>query len=459
MSNIWGGRFSEEPDQLVQKFTQSISYDQRLFKHDIQGSIAHATALLKAGILKKKEAQAIVQGLKQIETEIASGNFEFKEEYEDIHMNIEAALTKKIGAPAKKLHTGRSRNDQVATDLRLYLMAEIDNVSTDLSNLCRTLLKRAEEHKRTIMPGYTHLQIAQPVLLAHHLLAYVEMFLRDRDRLSDCRIRTAVMPLGSAALAGTAYPLDRDMIAKDLGFKALSENSMDAVSDRDFVIEFAAAAALIAVHLSRLAEDVIIWNTAEFKFVELADAFATGSSIMPQKKNPDIAELIRGKSGRVCGNLTALLMLLKGLPMTYNRDLQEDKEQLFDTIDTVSTSLQLMSGLFQTVSFNRETMQQAARKGFSNATDLADYLARKGVPFREAHEITGKLVKYGIDHRLALEDIPQNIYRQHNSLIENDIYNSISLEASINARNIYGGTAPAQVVAALRRAKKRVGDK
>jgi argininosuccinate lyase len=458
MSKLWSGRFSKETDRTVQKFSESISYDYRLYPYDIQGSIAHAKGLLKAGILKPVEFSKISEGLKNIEKDITKGNFSFKAELEDIHMNIEAELTTRIGDCAKKLHTGRSRNDQVATDIRLYLKDHAGHILELLEKLMQTLHKLAEQQATVIMPGYTHMQIAQPVLFAHHLLAYVEMFIRDKQRLQDVLKRINVMPLGSAALAGTTYRIDRKAVAKDLGFAAISENSMDAVSDRDFMVEFLAVASLMAVHLSRMSEEIILWNTTEFKFIELDDGFTTGSSIMPQKKNPDVAELVRGKTGRVVGNLVALLTTLKGLPLTYNRDMQEDKERLFDTVETITMSLIVMQGLWATIKINQEAMYQAALKGYATATDLADYLVRKGLPFREAHEIVGRIVRYGVEQELTLPEIPLEKYQKESAKFENDVYQAISPEASINARNIYGGTSFSQVKAALKRAKKRISE-
>jgi argininosuccinate lyase len=371
-------------------------------------------------------------------------------------MNIEAELIKRIGDSGKKLHTGRSRNDQVATDMRMYLKEQIHYLQHSLNTLQTVLIKLAEKNSAIIMPGYTHLQIAQPVLLAHHLLAYVEMFQRDTERLEDVYKRTDVLPLGSAALAGTAYRIDRKKVAQELGFSSLSENSLEAVSDRDFIIEFQAAAVMIMLHLSRMSEEIILWNTAEFRFIELDDRFTTGSSIMPQKKNPDIPELVRGKTGRTVGNLMALITLIKGLPLAYNRDLQEDKEQLFDSIDTVRDSLQIMSALWITAKFDAARMQQAALQGYSTATDLADYLAKKGLPFRDAHEIAGQIVRYAICQGQNFQEIALTEYQRFSKVISKDIYTAVSLEASINARNIYGGTSRGQVKAALQRAKKKV---
>lgn len=459
MSKLWGGRFSEKTNSAVQKFTESISYDHVLYAYDIQGSIAHAKGLQKAGVLTAAELKSIIKGLEDLRTDIESGKIEFSPEYEDIHMNIEMLLTKRIGAAAKKLHTGRSRNDQVATDVRLYLRDKVQLTITAITELAQTLAVIAKDHTETIMPGYTHLQIAQPIVLAHHLLAYVEMLLRDRERFYDQLKRINVLPLGSAALAGTTYALDRDYVAGLLGFALVSENSLDAVSDRDFIVEYEAAAALLMTHVSRMAEELIIWNTAEYKFIELNDAYATGSSIMPQKKNPDIAELTRGKVGRVVGNLMAMLTTIKGLPLAYNRDLQEDKERLFDTVETSLLTLTVLKGLWATTTFNMERMYAAALKGYSTATDLADYLAKMGIPFREAHEYTGKLVKYAIAQERALQELTIDEFTAVCPKINDGVYAVLRLESSVAARNIYGGTAPKQVKAALKRALKRIAER
>ncbi|MDR1323169.1 MAG: argininosuccinate lyase [Candidatus Margulisbacteria bacterium] len=456
MSKLWSGRFAGDTAREVQNFTESISFDWQLYKYDIQCSLAHAGVLLKAKILTKAEYQKITAGLKSIEKEIEQGKLKFDPVLEDIHMHIETALTQKIGAAAKKLHTGRSRNDQVATDIRLYLKDKIVLLSKQLSLFCAALLAQAEKNKTLVLPGLTHLQIAQPVLLAHHILAYVEMFLRDRQRLADLLVRVDVLPLGAAALAGSAYPLDRLAAAKALGFAALSENSLDAVSDRDFLVEFQAVAALLMVHLSRMSEELILWNSVQFGYVELADSYTTGSSIMPQKKNPDVAELTRGKTGRVIGNLLNMLTILKGLPLAYNRDLQEDKQPLFDTVQTVAACLPVLTGLWRTACFDADKMAADAAKGFSTATDLADYLARKNVPFREAHEITGRLVRYALEQGKTLPELTLNEYQTFSPKIERDIYKYIALEGSLKMRSVYGGTAPTQVAAALRRAKKRI---
>ncbi|MDR1998154.1 MAG: argininosuccinate lyase [Candidatus Margulisbacteria bacterium] len=456
MSKLWSGRFSADTAKEVQNFTESISWDWQLYRYDIQGSIAHAGGLRRAKILTAQEYKKIVAGLKSIERDIAQGKFEFNTALEDIHMHIEAALTARIGAAAQKLHTGRSRNDQVATDVRLYLKDKLILLSGQLSVFCTALLAQAEKHQTIILPGLTHLQIAQPVLLAHHILAYVEMFLRDRQRLADLYSRVDVMPLGSAALAGAAYPLDRRAVAKELDFAVISENSLDAVSDRDFLVEFQSAAAILMLHLSRLSEELILWNSAQFDYVELADSYTTGSSIMPQKKNPDIPELTRGKTGRVIGNLINILTVLKGLPLAYNRDLQEDKQPLFDTVKTVFDCLQVLTGLWRTIQFKPAKMAAAAAKGFATATDLADYLVRRNIPFREAHAITGRIVHYAIEQGKALDGLTLPEYQRFSPQIAKDIYKAISLAGSIQSRQIYGGTAPAQVAAALERARKRI---
>ncbi|GBR76265.1 adenylosuccinate lyase [Candidatus Termititenax persephonae] len=418
--------------------------------------MAHAGGLRRAKILTVAEYQKIAAGLRAIEREIGQGRFKFDPELEDIHMNIEAALTRKIGAVAGKLHTGRSRNDQVATDLRLYLKDKIKLLNGLLQKFCLVLLRTAERQKKVILPGHTHLQIAQPVLLAHHLLAYVEMFIRDRQRLVNIFSRVDVLPLGAAALAGTAYPLDRQAIARELGFAVISQNSIDAVADRDFLVEFQAAAALIMVHLSRMSEELILWNTAQFGYIELSDAYTTGSSIMPQKKNPDIPELVRGKTGRVLGNLQNMLTVLKGLPLAYNRDLQEDKQPLFDTVQTLTDCLRIMTELWRTSKFRADKMRADAERGFATATDLADYLVRRGVPFRQAHELTGRIVAHCLKQDKALSDLTLADFRRFSAKIGADIYQSISLAGSLAARNVYGGTAPAQVAAACQRVRKRI---
>jgi len=441
----WGGRFQEPTHELVEAFTASISYDRRLFRYDIEGSIAHARMLARQGIISGNEARSIARGLKGILKEIEAGSFEFSSADEDIHMAIEKALIQRIGDAGAKLHTGRSRNDQVALDIRLYLRAEILEMVEAVTSLKGVFLELAKEEAQTILPGYTHLQKAQPVLLAHYLLAYREMLDRDESRLRDCYRRVNVLPLGAAALAGTSLPVDRAYVARLLRFPEISRNSMDTVSDRDFIAEFLFVASLIMMHLSRFCEDLILWSTGEFNFVEIADAFTTGSSIMPQKKNPDVAELIRGKTGRIYGNLVALLTLLKGLPMSYNRDLQEDKEPLFDTVDTVKASLKILAEMSRHLKFNRATMRQQAEGGFSTATDLAEYLVIKGVPFREAHGIVGKLVRFCIESQKELASLSLTEFGSFSPLIGEDVYACLSLDNSVGSRKSYGGTAGDQV--------------
>ena len=445
----WGGRFTEPTDSLVESFTESISFDARLYKQDIQGSIAHSKMLNSIGVISSDEVKQIEAGLKNIEAQIDAGDFEWSSELEDVHMNIEARLTEAIGEAGKKLHTGRSRNDQVATDIRLYMRAASDDIITLLNGLRSNLLNLAKDEVNTILPGFTHLQIAQPISLAHQLLAWNEMLERDAERIVDCRKRINVMPLGSAALAGTSFPLDRDMTCELLGFDRPSRNSLDAVSDRDFLIEFNATASLIMVHLSRMCEEIILWASEAYKFINIGDAFCTGSSIMPQKKNPDIAEIVRGKSGRVIGNLNALLVIMKSQPLAYNRDNQEDKEPVFDTVDTVASSLQVFAAMIPSISFNRQTMENAALKGYATATDLAEYLVRLNVPFRDAHEIVGSAVQYAIQKNKPLSDLTLNELQNFGEMIQEDVYQVLTLNGSINSRNHFGGTAPARVQEAL----------
>ena len=456
-SGMWGGRFSESTDAFVAEFTASVQFDQRFYKQDIAGSIAHATMLAKVGVLTHAERDDIIQGLNTIQTEIEAGNFEWRIDLEDVHMNIESRLTARIGITGKKLHTGRSRNDQVATDIRLYVRDEIDAILQLLNKLQTGILALAAKNTHTIMPGFTHLQTAQPVTFGHHLLAWFEMLVRDSERLHDCRKRVNRMPLGSAALAGTTYPIDRAYTAELLGFEAVSENSLDAVSDRDFAIEFNAAAALIMMHLSRMSEELILWTSAQFKFVNIPDRFCTGSSIMPQKKNPDVPELVRGKSGRVFGDLMSLLTLMKGQPLAYNKDNQEDKEPLFDAIDTVRGSLMAFADMVPALVPNIEVMREAALRGFSTATDLADYLVKKGVAFRDAHEIVGKAVALGVAEEKDLSELSLQQLQQFSDLITADVFDqALTLEASVNARDHIGGTAPKQVEAAIARAHIRL---
>jgi len=453
---LWSGRFTESTDALVESFGASVGFDRRLYRYDIEGSLAHARMLAHAGVLSKTELADIERGLRDILTDIERGDFAWLVEFEDVHMNIEARLTERIGEAGKKLHTGRSRNDQVATDLRLYLRHEIDAVDAELRNLQQVLLDLAEREADTIMPGFTHLQVAQPVTLGHHLLAWFEMLQRDRDRLRDCRRRVNVMPLGAAALAGTSYPIDRNCTAQLLGFDAPAANSLDAVSDRDFAIEFGAAAALLMVHLSRFSEELILWSSAQFGFIELSDGYCTGSSIMPQKKNPDMPELVRGKSGRVTGNLVALLTLMKGQPLAYNKDNQEDKEPLFDSVDTVKACLRVFTGMLPGMQIRRERMAQSARLGYSTATDLADYLVRRGIPFRDAHEIVGRAVRYAIDLGKELAALSLDELRGFSAAIDGDVYAVLTVEGSVAARNHPGGTAPAQVRAAIAQARRQL---
>ncbi len=452
---LWAGRFTEATDRFVERFGASVDFDRRLYKVDIQGSIAHARMLMHVGVLKASEFEAIEKGLTAIRTDIERGEFAWLVELEDVHMNIEARLTERIGEAGKKLHTGRSRNDQVATDLRLYLRDEIDAIGALLGALQDVLLDIAEREAETILPGFTHLQVAQPVTFGHHMMAWFEALERDAARLRDCRRRVNVMPLGAAALAGTSYPIDRAYTAQLLGFDAVAENSLDAVSDRDFAIEFCAAAALLMTHLSRFSEELILWMSAQFGYVELADRYCTGSSIMPQKKNPDVPELVRGKSGRTHGNLVALLTLMKGQPLAYNKDNQEDKEPLFDTVDTLRGCLLVFAGMLESMTVRREAMLESARKGYATATDLADYLVRKGVPFRDAHAIVGKAVRHAIDAGVDLVDLPIAKMKEFSPKIDDDIYPFLSLTGSVAARDHLGGTAPNQVRAAIARARER----
>jgi argininosuccinate lyase len=449
------GRFSKETDEAVSRYTASLPFDWRLYHYDISGSIAHASMLAKQGIIEKADARKIVKGLKEIEKEIEQDKFQFKSELEDIHMSIEARLTEKIGQAGARLHTARSRNDQVALDLRLYTRSSIMETIKDLKQLQKALLDLSRAYPDVILPGYTHLQRAQPVLLVHHLLAYFEMFQRDRERFDDCLQRTAVMPLGSGALAGVPYDIDRQFVARKLGFRRISRNSMDAVADRDFVIEYEAAASILMMHISRLAEELVIWSSAEFAFIELDDAYTTGSSIMPQKKNPDVAELARGKTGRVYGNLMAILTTMKGLPLAYNRDMQEDKEGLFDTVDTLLTTLAVFAGMIATVRFKPHKMAGALDGGYLLATDIADYLVKKGETFRGAHAVVGKLVNWAAEKEKTFCEISLEEYRNFSSLFEDDVY-LITAEKSVSARNNPGGTAPERTKQALELAQKQV---
>ena len=455
-SKPWGGRFSEATDRFVEEFTASVNFDRRLYRHDVAGSIAHARMLQKVGVLSAGECDSIIKGLQEILGEIERGDFAWTVALEDVHMNIEARLTERIGVAGKKLHTGRSRNDQVATDVRLYLRDEIDALDADLRRLQQALLDQAEREADTLMPGFTHLQVAQPITLGHHLLAWFEMLVRDRARFQDCRRRVNVLPLGAAALAGTSYPIDRAYTAELLGFDGVAENSLDAVSDRDFAIEFCAAAALLLTHLSRFSEELILWASAQFDFINLPDRFCTGSSIMPQKKNPDVPELVRGKTGRVNGDLIALLTLMKGQPLAYNKDNQEDKEPLFDAIDTARACVRAYADMVPAIEPKRDHMRRAALTGFATATDLADYLVRKGVPFRDAHEVVGKAVRYGVEQGKDLGAMQLDELRQFSKAIDQDVFGVLTLEGSVAARDHFGGTAPRQVRAAVARARTRI---
>ncbi|RRJ82960.1 argininosuccinate lyase [Aestuariirhabdus litorea] len=452
----WGGRFNEPTDAFVARFTASIDFDKRLYAQDIRGSQAHARMLNKVGVLSDEELKAIIEGLDQIRGEIERGEIDWSIELEDIHMNIEARLTDRIGITGKKLHTGRSRNDQVATDIRLYLRDEIDLLLAEITRLQQGLLEVAEREADTIMPGFTHLQTAQPVTFGHHLMAWFEMLSRDYGRLSDCRARLNYSPLGAAALAGTTYPIDRAYSAELLEFSAPTANSLDSVSDRDFAIEFCAAASLIMTHLSRMSEELVLWTSAQFDFIDLPDRFCTGSSIMPQKKNPDVPELVRGKSGRVNGHLIALLTLMKSQPLAYNKDNQEDKEPLFDTVDTLKGCLRAYADMVPAIQSKGEQMREAARRGFSTATDLADYLVRKGMPFRDAHEVVGKAVALGVKTGLDLAEMELAQLQQFSDTITSDVFDVLTLEGSVNARDHIGGTAPAQVRSAVATARAQL---
>ena len=450
---LWGGRFGKPTDEEVEAFTASTSFDRRLYRQDILGSAAHCRMLARQGIISDDEAKAIVGGLREVLAELDANQLPLGPELEDIHTAVEARLREKLGDVAGKLHTARSRNDQVALDLRMFVREAIVATAQALGGLQGALLDLAERHSDAVMPGYTHLQRAQPVLFAHHLLAYFEMLQRDAERFRDCYRRVDVLPLGSGALAGVPYPLDREWVARELGFAAISRNSMDAVSDRDFVVEYLAAASLTMAHLSRLAEEVVLWTTAEFGYLELDDAFATGSSIMPQKKNPDVAELVRGKVGRVYGDLLAVLTALKGLPLTYNRDLQEDKEALFDAVDTLLGSLRCLAPMLRTAKVRASRMREAAGESFSLATDLADYLARRGLPFRDAHGVVGRLVTYCLDQGRALSHLTLDEYRQFSPLFDDSVY-AVTVDSSVAARDVSGGTAPGQVAVALAEARR-----
>lgn len=452
-SKLWGGRFTEATDAFVERFTASVEFDRRLYQHDINGSIAHARMLHKVGILDAQELQQILDGLESIRTDIQDNKFQWSVSLEDVHMNVEAALTSLIGDVGKKLHTGRSRNDQIATDLRLYVRDEIDQIADLISKLQLALINLAELEADTIIPGFTHLQTAQPVSFGHHMMAWQEMLERDYSRLLDCRKRVNVSPLGAAALAGTTYPIDREYTAQLLGFDGPTRNSLDSVSDRDFAIELAAFASMLMVHLSRFSEELVLWTSSQFNFVDLPDRFCTGSSIMPQKKNPDVPELVRGKTGRVHGHMVSLLTLMKSQPLAYNKDNQEDKEPVFDLLDTVKDCLYAYSEMMPAVTCNRDVMYQAAKRGYATATDLADYLVNKGIAFRDAHEIVGKSVAFGIEQQKDLAELTLDELQSFSKLIEDDVFQVLTLEGSINARNHIGGTAPEQVRAAIQVAK------
>jgi len=455
---LWGGRFTQPTDAFVEQFTASVGFDRRLAPYDIAGSIAHAQMLAKVKVLGKDEADTIIKGLQEILSDIEAGTFDWQVSLEDVHMNIEARLTERVGEVGKKLHTGRSRNDQVATDIRLFLREGIDAVTDGIGQLASQLLEIAEKEVDTLMPGFTHLQPAQPVSFSHHMMAWFEMLMRDLERMQDCRKRVNVLPLGAAALAGTSYPIDREYTAKQLGFDGVCENSLDAVSDRDFAIEFTAAASLLMMHLSRFSEELVLWSSAQFGFIDLGDAFCTGSSIMPQKKNPDVPELVRGKSGRVAGHLLSLLMLMKAQPLAYNKDNQEDKEPLFDTLDTVLDCLKVYTDMMGSVSLNRDVMRMAAVKGYTTATDLADYLVGKGIAFRDAHEIVGKAVHAAIDSGKDLSELSYAELQSFSREIDEDVFEVLTLEGSVNSRAHVGGTAPASVKKAIKHAKKKYSE-
>ena len=453
----WSGRFSEPVAELVKRYTASVDFDRRLAEWDIQGSLAHARMLGSQGIIAAEDVTAIEHGLAEILQEIRDGRFEWQLDLEDVHLNIEKRLTDKIGDAGKRLHTGRSRNDQVATDIRLWLRAVCDDAVTGLRKLQASILDLAEAHADTVMPGFTHLQVAQPVTFGHHLLAYYEMLARDAERVIDARKRINRLPLGAAALAGTSYPIDRLMVAKELGFDDVCRNSLDAVSDRDFAIEFTAAAALVMTHLSRFSEELILWSSPRFGFIDIADRFCTGSSIMPQKKNPDVPELVRGKTGRVTGHLMALLTLMKGQPLAYNKDNQEDKEPLFDTADTLLVTLEIYADMLRGIEVDKAAMRQAAAEGFATATDLADYLVKKGMPFRDAHEVVARAVRHAVDRGCDLADLPLADLQQFSAQIGEEVFGVLTLEGSLASRNHIGGTAPEQVRMAIAQARQRLG--
>jgi argininosuccinate lyase len=456
-SQAWSALFSEPMSELVQRYTASVGFDRRLAAADIAGSLAHAEMLAAQGVISGDDHAAIQRGMATIAADIEAGRFAWKLELEDVHLNIEARLTQLVGDAGKRLHTGRSRNDQVATDVRLWLRGEIDQLAVLLVAMQRALVAAAEPHAETILPGYTHLQVAQPVSFAHHLLAYVEMFARDAERLADVRKRVNRLPLGAAALAGTSYPLDRERVAKTLCFDGVCANSLDAVSDRDFALEFAAWAAITMMHVSRLAEEIVLWMSQNFGYIDLADRYCTGSSIMPQKRNPDVAELARGKTGRVYGHLMGLLTLMKGQPLTYNKDNQEDKEPLFDTVDTLAATLRIMAEMVAGIVVKPEAMTLAAKKGYATATDLADYLVKKGLPFRDAHEVVAHAVKVGIARGIDLAELPLDVLKSFHAAIDDDVYTVLSLRGSLDARLVQGGTAPARVREQIAAHKARLG--
>ena len=455
-NHLWGGRFNQPTDEFVKIFGASVTFDKVLALYDIEGSIAHATMLYEVNVLTSTELKQILEGLDKVKDEVVNDQFSWSVELEDVHMNIESRLTEICGDSGKKLHTGRSRNDQVATDIRLYLRDQVRLITKELERLLNALLDLAEQEKETIMPGFTHLQAAQPISFGHHLLAYFEMLKRDRERLQESFKRINTMPLGSAALAGTSYPINRERTAELLGFERISLNSIDAVSDRDFAIEFASNASLIMMHLSRFSEELILWSSAQFEFISLPDSFCTGSSIMPQKKNPDVPELVRGKTGRVTGNLISLLTIMKGQPLAYNKDNQEDKEPLFDSVETIYSCLRVFADMVPTIKTNKENMYQSALKGYTTATDLADYLVKKGLAFRDAHDVVGKAVSYGIKDGKDLSEFSIGELKKFNSLIEEDIFDVISLEGSINSRNHLGGTSPNQISIAIKAGRKSI---
>ncbi len=458
MSKLWGGRFQKQTDKLVEDFHSSIGFDQRLYLEDIQGSIAHAKMLGVQNIISIDEANTLINGLKELQEEIQAGQVKFDPAAEDIHMNIETLLTAKVGEVGKKLHTGRSRNDQVALDIKLYLQKETKNLQKLLLNLQKNILKIASENLTTIMPSYTHLQKAQPITLAHHIMAYFAMFQRDLSRFADCVKRANTCPLGSGALATTTFPLDRQMVASELGFADVTHNSLDGVSDRDHIVEFQATAAIVMMHFSRLCEEIILWSSDEFGFITLDDAYSTGSSIMPQKKNPDVAELIRGKTGRVYGNLLGILTTLKSLPLAYNKDMQEDKESFFDTIDTLAGCLLTITPMLATMRINKDKMLAGAQGGFTNATDVADYLAKKGLPFREAHHVVGKIVFYCLEHKIAIDKMTLEQFQKFSPIFGEDIYSSIDLQTCVNKRILPGGPAPVAVEKSIASGEKWLSD-